>query len=217
MASVEELTQQLAAMTLARDSVQEQYDQSTEVCKELSATVEQMQAAEQTKAAQKPQKEVQSPKPSHASSMSIDPPTSAYPKPKVKPDKPPSFTGKGNRPDTWLFMVENYFKAMNYTIDSEEAINFAGTLFKDAAATWWQYIDQAVKHGSRKKIESWEEFKVALESEFMNLDVEKQARDKLDNLTQRGPVQDYVRRVRDLAANQRHVPFGLTAQVCQRP
>ena len=46
MTTVEELTQQLAAMKLARDSVQEQYDQSTEMCKELSAKMEQMQATE---------------------------------------------------------------------------------------------------------------------------------------------------------------------------
>lgn len=76
---------------------------------------------------------------------------------------------------------------------------FAVTLLKEGAATWWQYMDLAIHGGSRSPILTWEDFKLALLSEFQNLDVEKQARDKLDRLTQQGPVHEYVRRVRDLA------------------
>lgn len=103
---------------------------------------------------------------------------------KIKPDKPSPFNGKGNRPDTWLFQVEQYFLAHGQKPQGKEAVDFAATLLKDGAATWWQYINDLVSSASMPPISNWTDFRKAVLEEFQNLDVEKQARDRLDRLTQ---------------------------------
>ena len=116
----------------------------------------------------------------------------------VRPEKPPAYNGR-SRPDTWLFLVQNYLRACNFAVNSAQAVYFAASLFRDNAAVWWQYMDQAIAGGSVPPIDSWEAFHKALLVEFQPQDLQRSARDKLENLKQQGPVVEYIRRVRELA------------------
>ena len=131
----------------------------------------------------------EAPPPTAAASMSIS----------LRPDKPPTFSGRtGERADTLLFINVQYFSAVGL-LDPAQQIIHAASRFRDNAAVWWQHLQQLILRGLRQSIDNWDTFQAAMLAEFQPMDNIKTARDKLADLSQRTSVATYASCLRDLA------------------
>jgi hypothetical protein len=74
----------------------------------------------------------------------------------------------------WIFLVEQYLGiVMGNQVNEEQAIAFAGSLFNEAAASWWvSYRTQSVNI-------SWEKFKNDFLRQFQDLNESRTARDEI--------------------------------------
>lgn len=118
----------------------------------------------------------------------------------LKPNKPGPFEGKRDSltVETWLYQVDVYLNLLqvanpNVVIDDGTRVAFATTLLKDNAARWWFMLVQAGQAPGQ-----WENFKVALRTEFVPQDSERRNRDKLRNLRQTSSVAGYLTIFRNL-------------------
>jgi len=118
----------------------------------------------------------------------------------LKPSKPGPFEGKRDSltVETWLYQVDVYLNLLqvanpNVVIDDGTRVAFATTLLKGNAANWWFMLVQAGQAPGQ-----WENFKIALRSEFVPQDSERRNRDKLRNLRQTTSVSGYLTTFRNL-------------------
>ena len=74
-------------------------------------------------------------------------------------------------------------------------------------AVWWQYLNAAVMSGGRDAIKPWQDFRIALLTEFQSVDVQRAAREQLDNLRQQGPAIVYNWRVREPVLTRSTTPI----------
>ena len=198
MATPEE---QMAAMTAAMERMTLENQALKQQCAEMKQMAQTLQG-QQGPVASQGQPPVQTPvQPSPGQAPTplqtpVAPVLTAF---TAKPNKPSQFKGKGQRADTWLFQMECYFDVLGQPKDNPQAMAFAASFFEDSAAVWWQYVNEAVLSGGREAIKCWQDFRLALLTEFQSLDVQRAAREQLDNLRQQGPVIEYIRRVRELA------------------
>jgi Retrotransposon gag protein len=114
---------------------------------------------------------------------------------KVKIAKPDTFSDsrKEAKAEEWLFQVEQYFKLINENKE-EVKVQYAASLLRGAAATWWRSQTQ----GQDSQLCTWEEFKQGLISIFTPINGEQLARDRLANLRQTNTVSGYLQRFRVL-------------------
>jgi Retrotransposon gag protein len=115
----------------------------------------------------------------------------------VKPPKPPTFEGIGRmNVDLWIFEVEQYFQVVR--VPKDEQVGWAGTLLRDAAATWWRSVvieAQGANHETKPDLDypepkpasqlfTWGKFKELIRTRFVPIEASKTARMRLLNLKQ---------------------------------
>ena len=89
----------------------------------------------------------------------------------VKPNKPPSFRGKGSV-TSWATHMDNFLR----NIDPEQALPIAVSYLEDGAHEWWIVFKESE---IGKQITNWNELRESVISRFDTLNKEKVARDKL--------------------------------------
>jgi hypothetical protein len=94
--------------------------------------------------------------------------------------------------DTWLFTIQEYCDLAK--ILEHDKVSFAASLLRDNAKAWWRSLHL---HGKIPK--DFNEFENELRLAFRPSDAVRSARNQLAALQQRGSVQTYVVRFRDLA------------------
>ena len=111
------------------------------------------------------------------------------PRPPVDPE---TFSGDSKSdPAKWLFSVDIYFEAAN--LDPAKYLRYAATLLRDGALIWW--------HSERNKgtaPTTYEGFKTELIKAFECSNPVKNARDRIADLKQTGPVLKYTSAFRNL-------------------
>jgi len=150
---------------------------------------------------------------------------------RLKPVKPQPYdpTSKDANVRTWLFSLNNYFKAAGIpNHDDEGKISFAATLLQGAALEWWRQMSlwankppqdgppldvtrrlfqtplgeevRARMEILQRRPDTWEQFEAAIIARFDLINSSQVARDKIKRLTQKYGVQDYTRRFLALCA-----------------
>jgi hypothetical protein len=119
--------------------------------------------------------------------------------PLLKPAKPDTFDGAkpGNRVDSWLFQLTEYFGACG-VISGAERVAYAGSMLRGAASTWWRQRRTQAAAGAMTDITTWDQFCAELRAQFTLINAVKVARDELAALKQTGAVQTYALRFRDI-------------------
>ena len=114
-----------------------------------------------------------------------------------KPIKPEFFDGSSKPPiDAWLFQLDQY----NASCPMKETslILFATTLLRDHALQWWRTRLRQEERQGQNPLESWEEFKEIITTQFKQFNSVKIARDKMATLKQTTSVMAYAHRFRQL-------------------
>ena len=102
----------------------------------------------------------------------------------IRAAQPEPFNGRRPEVELWLFQLERY---MQYTkITGTRMVEFAETLLKGDALTWWR-----VQVTTNKDPTEWDEFSQMLQKQFKPINSVKAARDKLATLQQTGSVKGY--------------------------
>jgi hypothetical protein len=130
----------------------------------------------------------------HASMATATPPRP----PVLKPAKPDTFDGSkpGNRVDSWLFQLNEYFSACGVHNDLER-VAYAGAMLRGAAGTWWRQRRTHAAAGM-SDVSTWHQFSTELRDQFTIVNAVKVARDELAALKQTGAVQNYAIKFRDI-------------------
>lgn len=116
------------------------------------------------------------------------PPVGPAPAPRIKPDRPPPFTGKKSESlEAWIFQMTQFCEIA--PVPALDRIQFAATFFKDQAALWWRsyYQDQDWEGAPPH----WNEFVAALKQQFIPVNTSISAYDRLQRLTQKTSVNLY--------------------------
>ena len=107
--------------------------------------------------------------------------------PKIKPPKPPVFTGSAQpSPLNWCYLMETYLRACDVDLTAPTAVPYAAAFLRDSALTWYRNYLAAVQRGVAHLYHSWDDFKAALITHFTPISPERTARQKLDTLEQGG-------------------------------
>ena len=209
---VEQLQQQLAALQTKHTEDTEQFQRELQAQRE--ATTAAAKRAEEAASALA-QSQVSASNGSDASEVA----TPAY-EPRLKTKEPPLFNPsvKETSVRSWVFTVNNYFKAVGAKVRDEQKINFAVTLLAGPALQWWRQLLQSQQQGGSTLSTSgsasvgigsaisgqtapacaipttWEEFCNALTTRFEVLNPTETARNRLRHLRQLASVQDYTSR-----------------------
>jgi Retrotransposon gag protein len=93
--------------------------------------------------------------------------------------------------DSWLFSIREYCE--NTHLANEHIVAFAGSLLRDNAKAWWRTL-----HLQGRVPATFDEFENDLRGAFRPSDAVRSARNQLAALLQRGSVQSYAVRFRDL-------------------
>lgn len=110
------------------------------------------------------------------------------PAPRIKPDRPPPFTGKKSESlEAWIFQMTQFCEIAQ--IPAPERIQFAATFFKDQAALWWRSYHQDQEWEDAPP--HWNEFVIALRQQFVPVNTSISAYDRLQRLTQKTSVNMY--------------------------
>ncbi|KAK8307358.1 hypothetical protein V6Z12_D03G189900 [Gossypium hirsutum] len=112
--------------------------------------------------------------------------------------KPKVFKGarSANEVDNFLWAMEQYFCIMNIE-DDAIMVNIVAMYFIDVALLWWRRRSTDVRRG-RTGIGTWKEFQKEFKTQFYPKYAENEARTKLQRLTQKGIVREYVREFSEL-------------------
>ena len=136
-----------------------------------------------------------------AAAAAIPPPAPAAPAApgpaKCAVPKPERFSGDSHRSETahnWASTMTMYLD-IHRLLDSMEGPKHAGMFFTSSAASWWHSLTGS----NLQPFTNWEEMKRAFLDYFSSTRQGKDAFRRLTGLEQRGPVRDYVQRLRDEA------------------
>ncbi|MFQ6655984.1 hypothetical protein Gotur_026285, partial [Gossypium turneri] len=91
--------------------------------------------------------------------------------------------------DNFLWRMENYFRAEGI-MDDAVKVNTPSMFLTDIALLWWQGKTTDKRQG---EIGTWQEFQCELKGQFYPEFIEEEIRAKLQGITQRGTVGEYVR------------------------
>lgn len=115
----------------------------------------------------------------------------------AKPNAPPIFSGKTNeRPDHWLFQMNQYFDATQLHISTQ--VTFAASYLRDNAAIWWQRQVEGAAANRWPAISTYTAFSEAVKSAFQRPNWDKAARDQLAMARQKTSVREFATKLRDL-------------------
>ncbi|XP_077217959.1 uncharacterized protein LOC143852459 [Tasmannia lanceolata] len=92
----------------------------------------------------------------------------------------------------FLFDMEQFFRAMRLDEDAKVITASIWQYLSDDAKLWWQTRYEDIEAG-RCTINSWEDLKRELKTQFMLENVEFLARKNLRRLQQTGTIRDYVK------------------------
>lgn len=110
------------------------------------------------------------------------------PAPRIKPDRPPPFSGKKSESlEAWIFQMQQYCHLA--PVPEADRINFAATFFKDQAALWWRSYYLAVDWAAAAP--NWDGFLTALRQQFVPVNTSISAYDRLQRLSQKASVNAY--------------------------
>ncbi|MFQ6625066.1 hypothetical protein Gotur_003689 [Gossypium turneri] len=98
--------------------------------------------------------------------------------------------------DNFFWAMEQYFCMMNIKDDATK-VNIVAMYFIDVALLWWRRRSTDVRRG-RTGIGTWKEFQKEFKAQFYPKYAKNEARTKLQRLTQRGMVREYVRKFNGL-------------------
>lgn len=115
----------------------------------------------------------------------------------VKVPKPPTTNGRGKgtikTPRDWLRQFKNYLLAEGVNVNAEEPRLWP--IFKsyltDGAAVWADTYEQGVVQGAQPALLTFDAIHAAFLAAFETMDPARQARDRLDGLSQRTSVAEY--------------------------
>ncbi|KAK5836430.1 hypothetical protein PVK06_012218 [Gossypium arboreum] len=96
--------------------------------------------------------------------------------------------------DNFLWRMENYFRAKGI-VDDAGKVQTASLFLTDIALLWWRGRTTDKRQG---KIGTWEKFQCELKGQFYPEFAKEEARPKLQGITQRGTVGEYVREFKEL-------------------
>lgn len=116
----------------------------------------------------------------------------------IKPALPAPFKGSDEKHvqvQSWLFSLNCYFRAVN-VVSERQKIDYAVCLLQGHAAQWYRL--QSLRAPDSEPYASWDEFQDALEKQFMPVNFEKRARDRLAALKQVTSVQRYIKEFTDI-------------------
>ncbi|MFQ6634030.1 hypothetical protein Gotur_011566, partial [Gossypium turneri] len=85
--------------------------------------------------------------------------------------------------------MENYFRTKG-TVDDAVKVNTALMFFIDITLLWWRDRNTDKR---QCEIGTWQEFQCELKGQFYPNFIKEEARAKLQGLTQRGIVGEYIR------------------------
>jgi hypothetical protein len=110
------------------------------------------------------------------------------PAPRVKPDRPPPFTGRRSESlEAWIFQMQQFCDLA--PVPDNDRIAFAATFFKDQAALWWRSYHQA--QDWEDEAPTWDDFLTALRLQFIPVNTSISAYDRLQRLSQKASVNAY--------------------------
>jgi transposase InsO family protein len=108
------------------------------------------------------------------------------------PVKLPTFKGVPNENvDSWLFQIEEIFKARRVTAD-EDKLHYIAVLVEGCALQWYQNVCR------KESLSSWNDFKQGLRLSFRPPHFPQAIRKQLKALKQRADIQEYVFKFRNL-------------------
>ena len=117
------------------------------------------------------------------------------PAPRIKPDRPPPFTGKKSESlEAWIFQMQQFCEIA--PVPADDHIQFATTFFKDQAALWWRHYHQGLDR--TQPAPTWEEFLAALRHHFIPVNTSINAYDRLQRLSQKTSVNIYNHEFRSI-------------------
>ena len=90
--------------------------------------------------------------------------------------------------DNFLWRMEHYFRAKGI-VDDAVKVNTASMFLTNIALLWWRRRTTDKRQG---EIGTWQEFQCELKGQFYPEFAEEEARAKLQGITQRGTVGEYV-------------------------
>jgi hypothetical protein len=108
--------------------------------------------------------------------------------PRIKPDRPPPFTGRKNESlEAWIFQMQQFCELA--PVPNADRINFAATFLKDQAVLWWRayYQTQDWLHAPP----NWNAFLTTLRQQFTPVNTSISAYDRLQRLSQKASVNAY--------------------------
>ena len=112
----------------------------------------------------------------------------AAPAPRVKPDRPPPFTGRRSESlEAWIFQMQQFCDLA--PVPEDDRIAFAATFFKDQAALWWRSYYQT--QDWTNAIPTWDAFLTSLRQQFIPVNTSISAYDRLQRLSQKTSVNAY--------------------------
>jgi hypothetical protein len=110
------------------------------------------------------------------------------PAPRIKPERPPPFTGKKSESlEAWIFQMQQYCNLAQ--VPANDRILFAGTFFKDQAAIWWRNYHQEIDWANQAP--GWEDFLTTARTHFIPVNTSINAYDRLQRLSQKTSVNAY--------------------------
>ncbi|MFQ6651858.1 hypothetical protein Gotur_024018 [Gossypium turneri] len=96
--------------------------------------------------------------------------------------------------DNFLWRMENYFRAKGIMEDAVK-VNTVSMFLTDIALLWWR---GRTTNKRQSEIGTWQEFQCELKEQFYPEFTEEEARVKLQGISQRGTVGEYVREFKEL-------------------
>ncbi|MFQ6630505.1 hypothetical protein Gotur_009118 [Gossypium turneri] len=104
--------------------------------------------------------------------------------------KPKEFVGTRSTcdVDNFLWRMENYFRAKGI-MDDAVKVNTASIFLTGIALLWWRGRTTDKRQG---EIGTWQAFQCELKGQFYPEFAEEEARAKLQGISQRGTVEEYV-------------------------
>ena len=108
--------------------------------------------------------------------------------PRIKPDRPPPFSGrKIESLEAWIFQMQQF--CILAPIPEAGRIQFAATFLKDQAALWWRSYYQTIDW--QNAAPNWNRFLVAFRQQFVPVNTAISAYDRLQHLSQKASVNAY--------------------------
>lgn len=126
---------------------------------------------------------------------------------RVKPKEPESYEGTRESKvlENYLYDTEQFFVSAKITTDAKKVFHASMFLVKDAKLWWRNYLDDVVSNCNTFTVQTWGDFKTAIQKRFLPLNTEWKARQAVDNLKHTEIVREYIKTHRALMLEIKHM------------